>query len=119
MKPYLSVLLLFLFTVSCSKEKLPEGRFEAKLVASFCSYNIVEITDSRFKNAGLEWKNASGKQYNNVFTVKNYCEFAKSGIKTGDRFYAIIADSATETNCAVCLGYMDTPPLQLNIKVVE
>ena len=119
MKRYFPALFLLLFVVSCSKEKLPEGRFEAKLVASFCSYHIVEITDARYKNAGLDWKDASGKQYNNVFTVKNHCDFAKSGIKTGDRFYAIIADSATEAGCAVCMGFLDTPPLQLNIKIVE
>ena len=119
MKFQLPVLILLFFTASCSKNKLPEGRFEAKLVASFCSYNIVEITDSRFKNAGLDWKDGTGKQYKNVFTVKNYCDFGKAGLKTGDRFTAILVDSATEDGCAVCMGYLETPPLQLTIKVVE
>lgn len=119
MKTCFYLLMLLLVTVSCNQDHLPEGRFTAKLVASFCSYNMVEITDSRFKNAGMNWKDATGKQYNNVFTVKNFCDFDKAGLKTGDTFTAILVDSATEAGCGVCMGYLETPPLQLTIQVVE
>jgi hypothetical protein len=119
MKTCFPVLLLFLLNVSCNKNNLPEGRFAAKLVASLCSHYVVEITDSRFQKTGMDWKDGTGKQYNNVFTVKNYCDFGKAGLKTGDRFTAILVDSATQAGCAVCLAYMETPPLQLTIQVVE
>lgn len=117
MKSYrLLVFAALLLFSACSKSYEPEGSFNAKLLASFCAFHIVQIEDER---GGMNWNDPSGKQYKNVFTVKNHCDFAKSGLKAGDRFTAVIVQEAQETNCAVCMGFMETPPLQWNIRVIE
>jgi hypothetical protein len=118
MKPYhlflFPALLLFF---ACSKPHAPEGSFKAKLLASFCAFHIVQIEDGN--GSGMDWADPSGKQYKNVFTVKNHCDFAKTGLKVGDRFTAVIIEEPLETSCAVCFGFMETPPLQWNIRVIE
>ena len=120
MKPYHLLFFFTLFLLSaCSKPYPPEGSFKAKLLASFCAFHIVQIEDVDGKGRGMDWNDPSGKQYKNVFTVKNHCDFAKAGLKVGDRFTAVIMQEAREVNCAVCMGFMETPPLQWNIKVAE
>ena len=111
-----SALLLF---SACSKSYAPEGSFKAKLLASFCAYHIVQIEDADGKGRGMDWTDPSGKEYKNVFTVKNHCDFAKKGIKVGDTFNAVIINEPVETSCVVCMGFMETPPLQWNIKVID
>lgn len=120
MKSYYHLVVAALLVFSaCSKSYAPEGNFKAKLLASFCAFHIVQIEDADGNGGGMDWTDPSGKQYKNVFTVKNHCDFAKSGLKAGDRFTAVIVQEARETNCAVCMGFMDTPPLQWNIRVLE
>ncbi len=114
----LIILSLTLFA-ACSKPFPPQGSFRAKLVASFCAFHIVQIEDADGKGRGMDWTDPSGKQYKNVFTVKNYCDFGKTGLKVGDNFTAIIVEEPQDTNCAVCMGFMETPPLQWNIKVLD
>jgi hypothetical protein len=113
------LLLMILFVAACTKPYTPEGTFQARLVASFCAFQIVQIVDVDGKGRGMDWTDPSGKEYKNVFTVKNHCDFAKAGIKVGDTFKAEIIDKPVETNCAVCMGFMETPPLQWNIRVME
>jgi hypothetical protein len=120
MKPY----HLFLFTamlvfVACSKLFPPKDSFKAKLIASFCAFHIVQIEDGDKKGYGMDWTSPSGQQYKNVFAVKNHCDFVKAGLKVGDSFTAAIVDEPGDKACAVCFGYMDTPPLQWNIKVIQ
>ena len=120
MKPYHLLLFFGLALLSaCSKPYPPQGSFKAKLVASFCAFQIVQITDADGKGKGMDWTDPSGKLYKNVFTVKNHCDFGKAGLKVGDTFNAMIIDEPVETSCAVCMGFMETPPLQWNIKVIE
>lgn len=121
MKPYhLLFFFAFVFFSACDKPFPPQGTFNAKLVASFCAYQIVQILDTDGKDqCMMDWKDSSGKQYTNVFTVNNHCDFATAGLKVGDTFSAVIVEEPTITNCAVCLGYMETPPIKWNIKVVE
>ncbi|QNA45736.1 hypothetical protein [Lacibacter sediminis] len=120
MKPYhLLLVCALLLIAACSKLYPPEGNFKAKLLASFCAFHIVQIEDADGKGRGMDWTDPSGKEYKNVFTVKNHCDFGKTGIKVGDTFKAVIIDKPVETNCAVCMGFMETPPFQWNIRVVE
>lgn len=119
------VLLLFVtsfsivFFSSCSKEEKAEGVFKAKLLASFCAFNIVEIQDKSFYNLGMSWKDSGGKEYKNVFAVANFCDFGKNGLKVNDVFYCRIIDRPLSESCAVCMGFMETPPLNRNIEVVK
>ncbi|WP_407526568.1 hypothetical protein PDL71_05700 [Lacibacter sp. MH-610] len=104
---------------SCSKEEKAEGVFKAKLIASFCAYNIVEIQDKNYFNLGMTWTSPSGTVYNNVFTVSNYCDFNAKGIKVNELFDCRILEKETQDGCGICYGYMETPPLNRNIEVVK
>lgn len=114
----LAILVITLFA-ACSKPFPPQGIFRAKLVASFCAFQIVQIEDADGKGRGMDWTDPAGKPYKNVFTVKNHCDFGKAGLKVGDSFTAIIVEEPQDTTCAICMGFMETPPLQWNIKVVD
>jgi hypothetical protein len=108
-----------LFLSACMKPFPSQGNFNAKLVASFCGFHIVEILDADSKDRGMDWTDPGGKQYKNVFAVKNHCDFVKAGLKVGDSFTAVIIDESQDRTCAVCYGYMETPPLQWNIRVKD
>ncbi len=97
----------------------PNGTFKAKLLASFCAFHIVQIQDSAYYNQGMDWTDSQGKQYQHVFAVKNHCDFAKANIKAGDIFSCTILKEDGDANCVVCMGFMETPPLQKNVKVVN
>lgn len=88
-----------------------------KLIASFCAHHIVQIQDSAFYLQGMTWTNSQGTTYEHVFTVWNHCDFARSGIATGQEFMARIVGAADNQNCATCLGFLETPPLGHNLQV--
>jgi hypothetical protein len=120
MKPYyLFLIMTMLVSAACSKMFPPKDSFKAKLLASFCAHHIVQIEDTDKKGYGMDWTAPSGQQYKNVFTVKNHCDFVMAELKVGDSFTAAIVDEPGGKACAVCFGYMDTPPLQWNIKVIQ
>lgn len=119
MKSYHLILLVALVLFSaCSKQSV-KGRFKAKLIDSFCAFNIVQIQDTKGNAKGMDWTNSAGTQYKNVFTVQNFCEFNAAGVKEGETFSAEIVEDANGPACAVCYGYMETPPLQLSIRVIQ
>ena len=93
--------------------------FKTKLIASFCAYNIVQIQDSAFYNYGMDWTDSQGRPYQHVFSVKNHCDFARANIKVNEAFDCKIVDKASDVNCSVCEGFMETPPLHHNINVVK
>jgi hypothetical protein len=115
---FLLVLVVATLFSACSKDKNPKGVFRAKLVASFCAYNIVEIQDKKYYDLGMEWTAPNGTVNKNVFTVYNHCDFGKEGMKVNDVFTCRIIERPVSESCAVCFGYMDTPPLNRNIEVV-
>ncbi|HEX4958168.1 MAG TPA: hypothetical protein VFV46_08315 [Lacibacter sp.] len=104
---------------SCNKEEKTDGVFKAKLVASFCAYNIVEIQDKSFYGLGMNWKASNGTEYKNVFAIANFCDFAKHGLKVNDVFNCRVIERPLAESCAVCMGYMETPPLNRNIELVQ
>lgn len=91
--------------------------FKARLISSFCAYNIVQIVDSAFYNYGMNWTDSQGKTYQHVFAVKNYCDFGTANLKVNETFKCEIVEKAKVEDCIVCLGFMETPPLQYNIIV--
>ena len=93
--------------------------FKARLIASFCAYNIVQIQDSAFYSYGMDWTDSQGNTYQHVFSVSNYCDFATANLKVDETFDCKIVEKATVENCIVCMGFMETPPLLYNINVVK
>jgi hypothetical protein len=121
MKLHLTTILIFLLVglTRCNNSMYPNGTFKAKLVASFCAFHIVEIQDTAFYGQGMDWTDSKGKKYEHVFAVKNHCDFAQAGLKAGDVFICKILTEEGANNCAVCMGFMETPPLQKNVKVMS
>jgi hypothetical protein len=112
------VSVLFVFS-SCDKAENLKGVFKAKLVASFCAYNIVEIQDKAYFDLGMNWTAPNGTVYKNVFAIANFCDFAKNGVKVNDAFNCRVIERPLAESCATCMGYMDTPPLNRNVEVVK
>lgn len=109
--------LMVLSFSACSKAE-KNGVFKAKLVASFCAFNIVEIQDKDYYDLGMNWTAPNGTVYKNVFTVNNHCDFGASNVKVNDVFNCRVIAKPVEETCGVCFGYMETPPLNRNIEVV-
>ncbi|RXK62537.1 hypothetical protein ESA94_05930 [Lacibacter luteus] len=119
MKPYHLILFAIILISSCRKPCLPERSFKARLLASFCGYHIVQVEDGHGTYWGMNWTNSAGTSYPNVFTVANTCDFMKLGLKAGESFMATVIELPEQDNCAVCDGYMETPPLKRSIKVIR
>lgn len=115
---FVFILLLAAGQFSCNKAGQAEV-FEATLVDAFCAFNIVAIEDPAFYKLGMKWKNAQGNTLEHVFSVGNPCDFNKEQLRKGDRFRCKIIETPRDTTCAVCLGYMETPPLTYHIEVIR
>ena len=123
------ILCCFIGLASCerSNKSLPikDGQknisttFSAQLKTSFCAFNIVQIKDSAFFNYGFSWTDALGKTYEHVFSVQNHCDFNIEQIKADETFYCRIADKAIVDTCLACMGFMETPKLFHNIRVIK
>lgn len=93
--------------------------FKARLITSFCAYNIVQIQDSAFYNYGMDWTDSQGNAHQHVFSVRNHCDFGTANLKVNETFDCKIVEKALVEDCIVCLGFMETPPLHHNINVVK
>lgn len=93
--------------------------FKARLITSFCAYNIVQIVDSSLHNYGMDWTDSQGNAYQHVFSVSNHCDFGTANLKVNETFDCKIVEKAIVEDCIVCMGFMETPPLLHNISVVK
>lgn len=108
---------MLLSSFQCEKFANETPPIKMKLLASFCAFHIVEIQDAAYHNYGTDWTNGQGTSYKHVFSVRNHCDFVRSGVKVGDVFTASITNEVKDSTCAVCMGYMETPPVQHSVKV--
>lgn len=108
---------------SCSKQDPIEDSdvFIGKLVKKgICLSYVIEVNDPSFPQDMIElsWVDEfSGKNYANVFTVKNVCRFP-SNIGEEDSFEFII-ENKKDLPCAVCEAYTPVPSKFINITVLE
>lgn len=114
----LMLVALIAITISGCKKDNECATIEAKLVASFCAYNVVQITDPNSPKLGTSWTDGHGNTFSNAFSVKNYCDFSKSNLMVGDTFKCKIVKSAKDNQCVVCMGFMETPALGYHIEVL-
>ncbi len=117
MKNLLLIALISSAFLGCKKGN-ECATFEAKLVGSFCAYNVVQVIDPSYPNLGTSWTDGHGNTFSNSFAVKNYCDFAKSNLMVGDTFKCKIVKSAKDNQCAVCMGFMETPTIGYHIEVL-
>jgi hypothetical protein len=118
MKLIFSLFLLpFLVITSfdgCEK-KLVESKqqFEVKVIATLCSYTIVEVQTPEFQQLGTAWE-----QYKHVFRVGNPCDLPV-GIKEGDILKCYLLEKPIIDQCPTCRAFLETPSLSRSIKVVQ
>jgi len=114
MKIFLTSLLIpFLLSGSfqgCQKETLAsDNEFQVRVVASFCAYTILEIQDPEYSELGMDWK-----QFKNVFTVANPCDLPE-GMQVDMSYKCRVIEKPIIGNCIQCTGFMETPPLVMDV----
>lgn len=116
MKLFFSILLISTIVLfsNCNSSKKLTGTFKAKLVATLCNQHIVEIQDPKFYKLGTNWKD-----YKNVFTISNHCNFVTAHLKEGDLFDCKIIQSEVLENCMSCEAFMETPNLKRAVQVIQ
>jgi hypothetical protein len=118
MKLFTTLFLIPFLVITSSngcEKKLAESKqqFEVKVIATLCTYTIVEVQTPEFHQLGTEWE-----QYKHVFTVGNPCDLP-AGLKEGDIFKCYLLENPIIGQCASCRAFMETPSLSRNIKVVQ
>ena len=123
MKGVVLLVSIFLLTVSaenCGK-KLKPGVYKGKLeIKQLCMNYTVRLVKGDLDTSKIvsSWTDEStNKTYNNVFGLRNPCQFPHS-IKQADEFYFVI-DTPSKKECVVCMAYYPTPPRKLAFKVVN
>ncbi len=60
----------------------------------------------------------TGKIYNNVFRLSNYCDFPKD-IEEGQEFYFDMINTPSNNLCIVCMAYRPTPKSAIDINIYK
>ncbi|MDG2372280.1 MAG: hypothetical protein P8L83_06670 [Flavobacteriaceae bacterium] len=117
----------FLILFSCKEENSPSlcGEaypYKAKLaIKGICFNYVIEFIDvsSNFNLVESQWVDeTTGRVYNNVFRLSNYCDFPPE-IQEGDEFYFALSTSTDDPLCFVCEAFRPTPAKSINIDVCE
>lgn len=118
MKIILSILsLAFIAACSPKLQNGPKTCFQGKLVKrGICGQRVIQLL-SKPSEAVLiagKWTDSLGnKQYENVFTVANPCDFPAS-IKE-DEVFTFSITTTPGTGCITCYAYTATPRQSNNI----
>lgn len=116
-----AIFLLMISAKNCNEKKtngeVYKGRLEIKALCMNYTLKLVEGTMDTSKIVSNWTDESTKKMYNNVFALANPCNFP-STIKQGDEFYFVI-DTATASDCAVCMAYYPIPGKKLAIKIIE
>jgi|GEM_PF-3370873 len=119
----LNCFVLAFAMLAMKKEPYPENdAIKAKLVYSSCATIVVQVEDSDYFYLGQsKWQRTpSDLSYENVFMVRNSCNFIKSSnIAVGEEFYfKVVSDQVRNSGCTQCLMYDNPPTARLSIEVV-
>jgi hypothetical protein len=107
-----TIVILLLAFIACSpKPQNANSCFKGKLVKrGICGQRVIQLLSEPVDAVimATQWTDSlSGKQYQNVFTVANPCDFPAS-IKEGEEFNFSITTLPGE-NCATCYAYTPVP----------
>jgi len=122
MKLTVSLIALTLITLSsCFPEKFTncyKGRLEN---VPNCGAPVIKILEGDLSNIEHEdWVNpANNESHDDVFVVKNYCDFYESRIEEGEEFYFVVKSSMEAQNCVICTALYPVPAKINVIKVVK
>jgi hypothetical protein len=114
------MLLLLLFSATSFHSRPRTEVFKGRLeLTGTCGQRVVSIISSNADDVTLvrKWKDpVSGKNYENVFAVQNFCDL--DAYKPGDVFYFRFAKPNQAKVCTSCLMYRPVPNLNGFIKLV-
>ena len=114
--------LLFLIVVTpsfrCEKD-IPGNCFKGRLeIKGMCMNYTIKILEGKIDESLVEkvWVNPqTGIRYENVFRLKNICDFPAT-INEGDEFY-FSPSAPNKTDCFTCAAYYPTPAKEVSIAV--
>jgi hypothetical protein len=92
------------------------------VISEICSHLVVSVESGNISPDKLTASFRDEKRatsFNNVFTIANTCNFEKTGIKEGDRFYFEIIPNTAQEECMVCMAYYPTPEAKLSITRIK
>lgn len=97
---------------------LDENVFKVKVVATLCGYAILEITDARYFEYGMNWVDGSGKSYEHVFGTEFPCF---TDAKTGEIITIQLLDKpeVSDSGCVRCEAYLETPEKKYFVRVIQ
>jgi hypothetical protein len=116
-------LLLLIILASCSKQDSVDISevFIGKLVKKgICLNYVIEVNDPTFPQDMIElnWVDASsGKNYSNVFTLKNICSFPSNIDEEGS--FKFFIENKEDKLCRVCLAFTPVPSKFISITVTK
>ena len=121
------ILITFILLTTCkddNSESLCEANYpyKAKLaIKGICFNYVIELIegDPILDLIENEWTDEmSGRVYNNVFRLSNYCDFPNE-IEEGEEFNFNIINVPIDNLCAVCMAYRPTPQKAINIDICK
>jgi hypothetical protein len=97
--------------MGCKKNQKSDSQcFNVKIISSICSTTVLQIQDPAFEYLGEDgWLNPlDNKIYDNVFTLKNYCDNIN---RDGKVIFKVKMKEGTDINynCVVCLALFPGP----------
>ncbi|NCI50025.1 hypothetical protein GWC95_08835 [Sediminibacterium roseum] len=114
-----AIILVLAACMACSPklQQTSATCFKGKLVKrGICGQRVVQLLSGPVDAVVMarQWTDSlSGKQYENVFTVGNLCDFPAT-IQEGQEFSFSIT-TTPGSNCATCFAYTPTPVEKNNI----
>jgi hypothetical protein len=119
----LIVLLLPLSAFLCRKEDVAsDAVFKGKLaVSGVCGNLTVSLVDGTLPPSQYElsWQDpVTGVTHPNAFRINNPCTVGfPADMKAGDMFrFSVIAPSAADRNCFLCMAFYPTPAAGVSIR---
>jgi hypothetical protein len=116
-----AITLLVFTNFKCEKENSSNklsGCIKGKLIIKGpCAQFVVQVVGGDTANIATEktWNDPeTGNSYNNVFTVKNYCNFSAPAVGDEFWFYAIRQEKTME--CIICMAARATPSVTNEIE---
>ena len=118
------LITLFSFVIitgfTCRKDEFLTGCLKGIVVDNYCANIIIQVTEGNYDPSLVNqtWEDPlTGMTYNNVFTVRNYCEVQADGIQDGQTISFRIGEEGLNNSCVTCMGIRPTPSRQNIVKM--
>jgi hypothetical protein len=113
----LTTTTLTFLNFQCKKEQVVNCITGKLVVKGLCSQYVIQVIGSDTSELATDavWNDPeTGKTYNNVFTVSNYCDFP--AMEVGETFTFRINQEKPILYCIICAAIRATPTAKNSIK---